>query len=492
MKVSKDLFFNAAVFFLYISLVIFGMHNHELWGDEIHSWNIAKGSHTLKELFGNIRYEGHPPFWYLVLFSITHFSHSLFYLKAIQLMFVACAGFVLLFFSPFSSIQKVLILSGYYFIFEYAVLARNYMPAIVFSFCIAAIHNRRFKFKLFCYYFLLLLLSNVHLLGLLLAVAIHSAWCYEKKENRTKIFLHAIAGLLILIPALYFIIPPPDSQLNFQFWQSQWNTSRLYLFITVIVKSLLPFPDPGNIHWWNTNYLLDHDSLIYRSISFLFFILLLTALVLSLKKYRSALVLLLVNLMLTFFLSLIFPLNTARYTGFILIGYIVAYWHAMDMNRSTSSAGRSIFMLILVLQLPAGIFALAGDREARFSEAQSVIEMEKQIPAGSFVATDYWCLNNLSAYLDTSFYCIELNRSVSFLQWNSGMRAVMKYDYADGLYALLMKNNGKPFCFFSIHDSDEIFKNKNSQKKISLTLIAKSGVTIEKSGGVFLYRVEKF
>src|SRR6266498_233586 len=47
-------------------LLVFGytMAHHELWFDEIHSWNIAKGSGSFVDLISNIRYEGHPPLWY--------------------------------------------------------------------------------------------------------------------------------------------------------------------------------------------------------------------------------------------------------------------------------------------------------------------------------------------------------------------------------------------------------------------------------------------
>ena len=33
-----------AVFILYVVVAAYTMAHHELWGDEIHSWNIATGS----------------------------------------------------------------------------------------------------------------------------------------------------------------------------------------------------------------------------------------------------------------------------------------------------------------------------------------------------------------------------------------------------------------------------------------------------------------
>ncbi len=489
MKRRSDFLFDTVLLVIYLCVVIFAMHNHELWGDEIHSWNIAKGSHSLKELFQNIRYEGHPPFWYLCLLGITQFSHSLFFLKAVQLVFVTGAAIVFVFYSPFSKLQKVFLLSGYYFVFEYAALARNYMPAIFFAFCLAVIYQKEFKCKSVCYYLLLLLLSNVHLLGLLLAVSIHAGFCYEQFREKRRIGFHLLIGALVFLPAVYFILPPSDSQLNFLFWKEQWSISRLYLFVTVIVKSLFPLQEWFNQHWWNTSFLLDNDSILFRIVSIVVFVCLLSLIYFGARKSKTAFVIFGVNLLLTFFLSLVFPLNTARYVGFVLIGFIVAAWFSyLDTAHSFNS---NSIILIALLQVSPGIFALAKDNSENFSSAQSLILMNKQIPKGVFVATDYWCLNNLSAYLDTSFYCIELKRSVSFLTWNSEMKAVFHYNYAEGLDDLIDMNGNEPYYFYSMHPEKILMAGYKSDRRIKLTLAGDSGMSVEKSGRVYLYRVER-
>jgi hypothetical protein len=470
-------------------MVVFAMHNHELWGDEIHSWNIVKGSHSIQELFHNIRYEGHPPFWYCYLFCFTQYSHSLFYLKAAQFIFVAGAAIVLLFFSPFSRLQKILLLSGYYFIFEYAVLARNYIPAIFFAFCIAAIYNRDIRYKTLIYYVLIFALSNVHLLGLLLAVSIHAGFCFEKIPEKRSVALHIIIGLLVLLPAAYFILPPSDSQLNFEFWKSQWTISRLYLFVTVIVKSLFPLQEWFNEHWWNTSFILDNDSVLFRIIAVAIFIGLLSIIYCGTRKSTSAFVIVGVNLLLTFFLSLVFPLNTARYVGFVFVGFVVAAW--FSYKDSGHAFNRNAFIFLAILRIPPGIIALAKDSKEQFSSAGSVVKMNKEIPAGALVATDYWSLNNLSAYLDTSFYCIELKRSVSFLTWNSEMRAVIHFNYADALDTLLSGNQNKSFYFYSMQPVSRLLEEDKSMGRIRLMLIGESGFSVEKSGRVYLYLVER-
>lgn len=489
MKRTSDFISNSGILLLYLCVVVFAMHDHELWGDEFHSWNIVKGSHSIWELFHNIRYEGHPPFWYCFLFFFTQFSHSLFYLKVAQFIFVALMAIVLLFFSPFSRIQKILLLSGYYFIFEYAVLARNYMPAVFFAFCIAAIYYMNVRYKTLIYYLLLFTLSNVHLLGLLLAMSIHAGFCFEKNFAKRSVALHILIGLLVILPAVYFILPPSDSQMNFEFWKSQWTLSRLYLFVTVIVKSLFPLQEWFNQHWWNTSFILDNDSIHFRIIGVGILVCLLSMIYFGTRKSKSAFVILGVNLLLTFFLSFIFPLNTTRYVGFVFVGFVVAAW--FSYRNAGYAFNRNVFIFLAVLQIPPGIIAIAKDSKEQFSSAGSVQSMNKEIPKGAFVATDYWCLNNLSAYIDTSIYCIEIKRRVSFLTWNSEMKAVIHFNYADALDTLLSGNQNQAFYFYSVQPAGQLLAVGQSKDNIRLLLVGDSGIPIEKSGRVYLYRVER-
>ena len=74
------------VFVLYAIIIIYGMAHHEPWGDEIHSWNIAKGSNSFFDLISNTRYEGHPPVWYIILWTISKFTHDTAYFQLIHLI----------------------------------------------------------------------------------------------------------------------------------------------------------------------------------------------------------------------------------------------------------------------------------------------------------------------------------------------------------------------------------------------------------------------
>src|SRR5215216_3053360 len=193
------------VFFLYVIVAAYAMSQHEPWGDEIHSWNIAKASANLGELFSNIRYEGHPPVWYLVLWSISKFTHDFAYVQLVQFIIASLVVWIVLFFLTLPFLTRMLIPFGYYFLFEYGVLSRNYVIGVLAAFCICIIIRKDFKYKLPLYYMLILVMLNSHLLALLLAASLHCyflLWKIDQKENRSKVLLHLLIGIVVCLPAV--------------------------------------------------------------------------------------------------------------------------------------------------------------------------------------------------------------------------------------------------------------------------------------------------
>ena len=85
---------------------ILAMFTHELWGDEFHSWNIAKASGSMAELFHNIRYEGHPPLWYLILWISSKFTHNPAAMQLVHWLISAGVIYCIIFSFPFSALDK--------------------------------------------------------------------------------------------------------------------------------------------------------------------------------------------------------------------------------------------------------------------------------------------------------------------------------------------------------------------------------------------------
>jgi hypothetical protein len=489
-----------AIFILYILVLSYAIAHHELWSDELHSWNIAKASRSFFDLILNTRYEGHPPVWYTILWSISKFTHNVNYIQGVQLIIACLVVFIVLFLSPFPFITRVLIPFGYYFLFEYAVLSRNYAIGVLLAFCICVIMYKNFRFKSLLYYILLFSLSNTHLLAAILAGSLHLYFLLlniEQKKKISTIAFHIFLGTLVLLPCLYFIFPPSDSDKNIPSWITRLDIiNQLRIIIQAPMRALIPIPAWWNYNFWNTEFLLEAQSKysILKLLSAAVLISIFGLIFFILKGNKKSLILFITNLILTFIIAIVFPINETRYVGFIYIGFIVACW-LYCYETPLSRKNKGLINILLVLQMIAGIFAVSKDIQLPFSNSYRVSELLKEVPANEKIVTDYWCLNTLSAFTDKPFYCIELNKEMSFVLLNNELAmAVMKPGrYSNGVKKIFQQEELKNVYMISIQSPENVSKlDPQLVKSFEVKLIDKREGAIEKGSNLYLYQITHF
>lgn len=117
-------------FVLYIAIIAIVMCFHEPWFDEAQSWLIARDSSLADIISVRTHYEGHPPFWNLLLaIAAKNGVPYEFGIKGIQLFCASLLGAWLIFKSPFkstSSLATFLIPFTYFACFQYGVTSRPY------------------------------------------------------------------------------------------------------------------------------------------------------------------------------------------------------------------------------------------------------------------------------------------------------------------------------------------------------------------------------
>lgn len=117
-------------FVLYIAIIAIVMCFHEPWFDEAQSWLIARDSPIASIFSVRTHYEGHPPFWNLLLaIAAKNGVPYEFGIKGIQLICASLLGAWLIFKSPFkhaSSLATFLIPFTYFVCFQYGVTSRPY------------------------------------------------------------------------------------------------------------------------------------------------------------------------------------------------------------------------------------------------------------------------------------------------------------------------------------------------------------------------------
>jgi len=482
------------IFLAYTMVSGYTMTHHEPWGDEVHSWNIAKGSDSYHQLIGNRRFEGHPPVWYTVLWSISKFTHDISYVQTIQ-WFIAClVAFLIIFYSPFPTLAKLLFCFGYYFLFEYAILSRNYGIGVLFTCCICLLQGTEHRrHKNFLYYTLLFLLSNVHLLAMLLAGSLHLYFLLSC-TSRKKLLTHILIGALVMFPAVIFIFPPSDSTLNMGYWLHRWNIHQLTATVEGPLRAFLPVQAWWNPHFWNTEFLIEAKAAysILKIVNLLVTAVLVALAFFILRNSRKSLILFGTNFLLNIFISAAaFPLTSARYAGFIFIGFFAACWlHYYD--RPLPATSKKMLHTLLAIQLAAGVFAVIGDIRRPFSNLYRIDELVREVPPGERLVTDYWTMNGYVAYLDRPAYCVDIGREISFVTWGPDITVVQDNPrrYTDGFRRFFQKEH-PPEVYMITQGSPRMLDkvDTNFSRSFDVRLVDSREGAIEKGSDIFLYKI---
>jgi hypothetical protein len=486
------------VFLLFVVFAGYAMAHHEPWGDEIHSWNIAKGSASYLDVIHNSRFEGHPPTWYTIMWIVSKFTHNFSGVQAVHLSIATLTVFLILFYSPIPLVSRLLIPFGYYFAFEFCILTRNYAICVLAAFCICLIMRCTFRYKMICYYGLLLVLANGHLFGLILAGSFHLYYLvsdYEKHKDLRHIMTSALLGAVFLLPSCYFMFPPSTGELNINFWMSRWNISHVMITIQSPLRSMTPVPAWWNEHFWNTQFLMEWQQQ-YRWMKYFTPFLsagIIAATFFILRKSRKSSLLFFSNLLVTCFISMVvFPLGCARYAGLIYIGFLAAWWLYCYEATPVRWHKWVVNSLLVIQGIAAGV-AIGADSRRPFSNFNRVGELVNKVPVNEKIVVDYWGLNAIAAFMDRPFYCIDLKKEVSFLLWDSDMAKAMKnnYRYTEGADYLEEKGVDK-FWMVSNGSPAELSKvDTRFATAWRVELADKIEGAIEKGGNVYLYKVNR-
>jgi hypothetical protein len=420
-KINKanDRYFNLALISLFTASSIIGILNHEIWLDEAHHWLFARDSNSVTDLYNNMRYEGHPMLWNLILFVFTRFSTDVMGMQIINVIISISAVALFLFYSPFNRAEKCLFILGNFILYEYTVISRNYAFLIFFLFLSIILYQRK---KYIALGISLTLLANTHLFGLVIGSAMVTLWLFEIIIRKTKAWSSTVTiGLTIfvfgaLISALQ-IIPPHDSMFIKHIGRHN-ELERLARTSTVFSKGFIPIPDFTNYYFWNTNLLMELSKPMCAVLSLL---LLIYPAIFFRKNYSIQLYFYIGTgiMLLFFYLS---DLNAPRYYGIIYMTFISALWLSRDDSFKADKliGHRKIFFIsILIIQSLAGVINYVIDLTRPFSESKHVFTfLKSQKGKAAFIAGGCGAAP-ISAYLGEKMYYIANKNYGSFCRFNS-------------------------------------------------------------------------
>lgn len=210
------------VWMLFIGVLLFAMYVHEPWFDEIQAWFIAQDAPWKDLLFVLPHYEGHPPFFHLLLAIPARLGLSgTLGLPLVGALFSIASAYLIIFKSPFPRVARLTLPFSYFLFYQYSVIVRPY-NILVFLMCLLAVYFPQKDKRPGLFVGLLAALCACHLYGIAIAGGIALAWLWEMKGPRTwKIYFcnlgrdrrfHWLLGLLgWAILLLVWIFPRPDT-----------------------------------------------------------------------------------------------------------------------------------------------------------------------------------------------------------------------------------------------------------------------------------------
>ena len=429
-----------------VTLAFFGLGllllvNHEMWADEMQAWLIARDSNSWGDLFQNLRYEGHPGLWHAALYLLSRFTPQPLAMQCLHLLLASAAVYLFLRYAPFTRLQKILFVFGYFPFFEYAAISRNYALGVLLIFGFCALKQTASAGKYLWLSGTLFLLSQTNVYALIMAMSLGATLILEfflKKDlrpllaaSRGELILSLAIFLLGLGLALMQIVPPADSGFAVG-WHFAFDLGRLTHTISTIWRSYVPIPLP-QYNFWDTNIITNKHLQFLLSACLVVF-----SLGLFTRKRITLFLYLMGTLGIFLFTYFKYPGNL-RHHGHLFVLLMVCLWLSNYYpDREMRSGWVSWFsnfakphqnkflVMILSAHLIGGIIAGSADIFYPFSGSKEIArfikdeKMDHMIMLGD--EDDY--TSTVAGYLNCKLHYPCSNRYGSFIIWDQSRKTL--------------------------------------------------------------------
>lgn len=132
----------SALALLYAAALAAQLIDHAFWRDEAQAWLISRASASPLELRQNLRFEGHPPLWHLVLWPIARSSEDPELMKVLTFSIGCAFGVVVALGRAVPPLLRPALLAGFLPIFGYGVLSRPYLLGLLLMFAYLELLHR--------------------------------------------------------------------------------------------------------------------------------------------------------------------------------------------------------------------------------------------------------------------------------------------------------------------------------------------------------------
>ena len=440
---NKETHYALGLTFLFLVISGYTAVHHEMWRDEIQAWLLARDSASVFELFAHLKYEGHPGLWHLCLMPLSRITHSPIIMQVFHLLIAGVIVYLFVRYAPFNRFQKFLLCFGYFVLYEYGILARNYALGLllIIVFCILFRERYRRFIWMGCVLFLLAH-TSVHALILTLAMTFALCCEYFFRNQFSKPLTQEIAAMgdkkpiwigftligIGIITSVLQLNPPSDTGFAVE-WKFAYESEEFHKVIHLISRAYLPIPE-FSLNFWNKHQLETYN--LFQSIQILFCCLLILCSVLLLLKRPTALLIYLVATLglLAFFYVKYY--GSMRHHGFLFITFLMTCWIHRDCPEINLRFKRldglpqrlfsPFFTFILICHFIGGMTAVALEARYVFSYGKQVAAYirAEDIQDMTMIGEVDYAASTIVGYLEKDeIYYVHGSRFGSFVRWDS-------------------------------------------------------------------------
>lgn len=212
---------------------------HDAWLDEWQAMLLATQSPDLASLSANLRYEGHPPLWYLILKGAGAVATHEWAMRGTAFLIATASILIIMLRAPFALWERIAICCGYFMLVEYGSLARGMGLGVMLMFLFVAARAKWLRWAI------LIVFPMVEVQFAVLAVA-GAAMMWRDRQ-----WSWGAAALLVLSMAamVWLVWPAPDVHTAVNLKPTY--PIRLAIFLLMFGNMLVPMPMmDGGIYWF--------------------------------------------------------------------------------------------------------------------------------------------------------------------------------------------------------------------------------------------------
>ena len=481
-SIGEAVWFAPALTAAYALMLAFTLFHHEMWRDEVQAWMLARDSMGPLDLFRNMEYETTPMLWHLLLMLVTRLTSSPAGMQILHWAIASTAVFVVARYAPFSPLQKILFAFGYFPLYEYGVMSRNYALGLLFIVVTCALLRQRHQRPLWLA-LALVLMSHTSTHACIVAIGVLLALALDYWLNRRALaedgavdvrrlyagFAVAAAGILLSVPQM---IPPADVTLSAgsATWRHSWILELKWSWVEQILRSI-----PSVVFYpVDSRFVpvVEAAPVQPAAVYGVWMAAALVAAVVAFHRRRPValfLFLCLVTGLLFFFYAV--HLGSFRHHGFLLISLLVLVWGGRFLTAGPAAGGEvrrtlvgrrigSILLTgLLAMHAVGGLRAVAMEVERPFSLGKRTAEYIRAMGLESLPMLGYpdWSASAVVGHLSPQkrIHYLQGNREGSFVIYD-GARigagpegSIRVSTLMSQLQALAARNDGKVLMIFA-------------------------------------------